>query len=91
MIFLMKVSRDSGFSGAAISVLGLEHHEADHDGDQTYWSYHQGKDNDWWWVAELLCGTILEKRGVNVHKGLFHQRVGPWDQETVGYLLCAKA
>lgn len=34
------LSRNSKLSGAAISVLGLEHHQADHDGDQTYWGYH---------------------------------------------------
>lgn len=78
-------------SGAAVAVLSLENHKADHDRDQADWSYHQGEDDDWWRVTQLLCGTVLEKFRVNVHKGLFHQRVGPWDQETVGHLLCASA
>lgn len=66
-------------SGPAIPILGLEHDEANHDGDQADGRHHQGKDNHRRWVAQLLRGTILEVAGVDLHKGLFHQRVGPWD------------
>lgn len=82
---------EARFSGAAISILGLEYHEADHDRDQTYWSYYQSKHDGWWRVAQFLCGAIPEELGVNVHKYLFHERVRPWDQETVKHFLCAKA
>lgn len=84
-------NRDPGFSGAAISVFGLEYHEADHDRDQTYWSNYQRKNNGWWRVAQLLRGAISEELGVNIHKYLFHKRVRPRHQETVKYILCAKA
>lgn len=82
---------EAGFSGAAISILGLEYHEADHDRDQTYWRYYQSKDNGWWRVAQFLGGAVPEELGVNVHKYLFHERVGPWDQKTVKHSLCAQA
>lgn len=82
---------EARFSGAAISILGLEYHEADHDRDQTYWSYYQSEHDGWWRVAQFLRGAIQEELGVNVHKYLFHERVRPRDQETVKHLLRAKA
>lgn len=91
VIVLKPEKGEAGFSGAAISTLGLEYHEADHDRDQTYWSYYQSEDDGWRRVAQFLCGTIPEELGVNVHKYLFHERVGPWDQKTVKHFLCAKA
>lgn len=81
----------SQISGASVSVLGLEYHYTDHYRDQAYWCNHQGKDDDWRWVTQLLCGTVFEILGVNIHKGVFHQRVGPGDQQTVKYFLGAVA
>ncbi|TNN56799.1 hypothetical protein EYF80_032977 [Liparis tanakae] len=74
--------RFGGISGAAVPILGLEHHEANHDRDQADGGYHQGEDDDRRRVAQLLRGTILEEVGVNVHKDLLHQGVGPRDLET---------
>lgn len=77
--------------GAAVSVLGLEHHKADHDGDKTYWGYHQGKDDGRWRVAQLLRGAVHEELLVDFHKPPLHQWVGPWDLQAVRYLLRAVA
>lgn len=80
-----------GSSGAAVSVLGLEHNEADHDGDETYGGDHQGEDDGRRRVAQLLDGAVHEERLVDFHKLSLHQRVGPRDQQAVGYLLRAVA
>lgn len=91
MLVLKPGGRQAGFSGAAVSVLGLEYHQADHDRDQAYWSNYQRKNNGWWRVAQLLCGAISEEPGVNIHKYLFHKMVRPRDQEAVKNVLCAVA
>lgn len=92
IIIVLKPERGAaGFSGAAISILGLEYHEADHDRDQTYWRYYQSKHDGWWRVAQFLRGAIPEELAVNVHKYLFHKRVRPWDQKTVKHFLRAQA
>lgn len=80
-----------GSSGAAVSVLGLEHNEADHDGDETYGGDHQGEDDGRRRVAQLLDGAVHEELLVEFHKPSLHQRVGPRDQQAVGYLLRAVA
>lgn len=80
-----------GSSGAAVSVLGLEHNEADHDGDETYGGDHQGEDDGRRRVAQLLDGAVHEEPLVEFHKPSLHQRVGPRDQQAVGYLLRAVA
>lgn len=80
-----------GSSGAAISILGLQHHKADHDGDETYRGDHQGKDDGWRRVAQLLGGAVHEEILVEVHEQVLHQPVGPRDQQAVGYVLRALA
>lgn len=80
-----------GSSGAAVSVFGLEYHEADHDGDETYGGDHQGEDDGRRRVAQLLGGAVHEELLMDFHEPALHQRVGPRDQQAVGYLLRALA
>lgn len=84
-------SRQRSDLRGAIPVFGLQHHQAHHHRYQTDGRDDQGEDDGRRRVAELLCGAFLEELGMDVHKRLLHQWIGPRDPETVGYALCAEA
>lgn len=77
-------------SRAAISILGLEHHKDHHDRDQADGGHHQGKDDARWGITQSLVGTVPEEHGVDVHKSMLHQWVGPRYQQTLCHLLRTK-
>lgn len=75
----------------AISILGFEHHQTDHDRDQTDGCDDKSKDDCRRRVTQLLRWTILEILDVYIQKQLLHHRVGPRDGQAVRNLLSANA